>query len=143
MADRGTNSAPLAATVPTEPGVVQLRAAALALLIIALFTAVLVAVQWEVSFDDPLLLLSLAGPYLLFNCGYAYCVVNGGLQTKGAWIGSGAALLYALATLLSAFDIVWTFLSLCAVAASLIAAYLLLNDAREAAAGPFSSRSGH
>lgn len=132
MIDRGMSWAPLAEIAPIEPDPAQSRLAALALLIVAAFTIVIVAIQWVTSFDGPLLPL-LAAAYCLFNLGYLYCVLKGRLQSTGVLIGAGAAVLYLLAMFLSDFESVWTALSLCAVAASLVGAYFHFNDARVAA----------
>lgn len=110
-----------------KPNTTQHRTAALALVIIAAFTAGIIAVQWVDSFDGPWL-VPLAVAYLLFNFGYVFAVVKGGLQTKGARLGMGAVLLNVLAMFVSDFAVIWTALSACAVLVALIGACLLFKD---------------
>jgi hypothetical protein len=116
-----------------EPNATQHRNAALALIIVAALTATMLAVQWVASFDGPLL-LPVTMAYFVFNFGYIVGAIRGRLYSKGARLGSVAALLNLLAMLLGDFPVVWTALSLCAVVAALIASVLLFADARRAAA---------
>jgi hypothetical protein len=116
-----------------KPNAAQHRTAALALVIIAAFTAGMIAAQWVDPFDGPWL-VPLVIAYFLFNFGYVFSVVKGSLQTIGARLGLGAVLLNVLAMFLSSFAAIWTALSACAVVVALVGAYLLFKEARSAAA---------
>jgi hypothetical protein len=72
--------------------------------------------------------------YSLFNAGFIFAAVKGGLQTKGGRLGAAAVSLNFAAMLLSNVAPVWTALSAGVAVTSLVAAYTLLKDAKAAAA---------
>ena len=92
----------------------------------------MIAVAWVDSLDGPLL-LPLAVAYFLFNAGFVFAAVKGGLQTKGGRLGAAAISLNFAAMLLADVTVIWTALSAGAALAAVVAAYLLLNDARTSA----------
>lgn len=112
-----------------EPSAQQYRAAAAALVIIATLTACIIAVAWVDTLDGPLL-LPLIVAYFLFNAGFVVAAVKGGLQTKGGRLGAAAVSLNFVAMLVSDVTAIWTALSAGAVLGSLVAAYMLLKDAK-------------
>ena len=112
-----------------EPSAQQYRAGAAALFIIAMLTAAMIAVTWAKGFTGPLL-LPLMVAYFLFNAGFVFVAVKAGLQTRGARLGHAAVLLNIGAMLSSDFTPVWTALSAAAALGSLVAAYMLLKDAK-------------
>ena len=116
-----------------EPSTQQYRAAAAALVLIATLTAAMIAVTWVDALDGPLL-LPLVVAYFLFNAGFVFAAVKGGLRTKGGRLGAAAVSLNFAAMLLSDFTPIWTALSAGAALASLVAAYMLLKDAKASAA---------
>jgi len=119
-----------------HPTAMQNRSAGLALAALAAFTAAVVVIQWTDTLDGPWL-LPLVVAYFQFNLGYLFSVVKGSFLTKGARLGFGAVLLNLLALLamsLSGFAAIWTALSVCALLASLLGAYLLFQDAKSATA---------
>jgi len=118
--------------LPIEPSAHQYRAGAVALVIVALLTVSMIASAWVESLDGPLL-LPLVVAYFLFNVGFVFAAVKGGLQTKGGRLGAVAISLNFAAMLLSDVTAIWTVLSAGAAMAALVAAYLLLNDARSSA----------
>jgi hypothetical protein len=93
----------------------------------------MIAVTWVDSLDGPLL-LPLVVAYFLFNVGFVFAAVIGGLQTKGGRLGAAAVSLNFAAMLLSDVTVIWTALSAGAALGAVVAAYLLLNDARASAA---------
>lgn len=115
-----------------EPSAQQYRAGAASLVIIATLTAAMIAVVWVETLDEPLL-LPLSVAYLLFNAGFVFAAVKGGLQTNGARLGAAAASLNIAAMFLSDFMVLWTALSAGAGLAALVAAYLLMKDAKASA----------
>jgi hypothetical protein len=115
-----------------EPSAQQYRAGAAALVIVALLTVAMIVVAREDSLDGPLL-LPLVMAYFLFNAGFVFAAIKGGLQTKGGRLGAAAVSLNLAAILLSEVSVVWTALSAGAALAAVVAAYLLLNDARASA----------
>ena len=116
-----------------EPSAQQYRAGAAALILVATLTAAMIAVAWVDTLDGPLL-LPLVLAYFLFNFGFVFAAVKGGLQTRGGRLGASAVSLNFAAMLLSDITAIWTALSAGAALASLLAAYMLLKDAKGSAA---------
>ncbi len=112
-----------------EPNAQQYRAAGFALVLIAAFTAAMIAFAWIDTFDGPLLLPIMVA-YFLFNFGFVFAAVKGRLQTKAARLGFTAVLLNIAAMLLSDFETMWTALSAGAVVVAVVAAYMIFKDAR-------------
>lgn len=110
----------------------QHRAAAIILVLIAGFTAMLCAIWLDATTGVPLLPIVIG--YYLFSFGYLYSIVTDEIQTKGALVGIGAVMLNLLAMLLSALESIWIVLSLSAVAFALAGAIFHLVDARQAGA---------
>ena len=114
---------------PIEPSAQQYRAAATALIVVAALTSVVVALAWvSIGIDGPLLLPIIMG-YFLFNAGFPVAAIRGSLQTSGRRLGAAAVSLNFVAMLLTDFTLVCTLLSVCAVLASVVAAYMLFKDA--------------
>ena len=108
----------------------QHRAAAIILILMSGFTAMLVA-NW-LGATMRVALLPIVIGYYLFSFGYLYSVVIDELQTGAAKVGVGAVMLNLLAMLLSASESNWIVLSLSAVACALAGATLHFLDARRA-----------
>lgn len=118
--------------LPIEPSAQQYRAGAAALVLIATLTAAMIAVEWVDALDGPLL-LPLVVAYFLFNSGFLFAAVKGGLRTKGGRLGAAAVSLNFAAMLLSDITPIWTALSAGAALASLVAAIMLSKDAKVSA----------
>jgi hypothetical protein len=116
-----------------EPSAQQHRAAAFALVVIAILTGVMIAAVWV---DLPVgpYMLPLALAYVLFNFGFVGVWARGSLKTKGARLGITAVLLNFAAMLLNGFQLVWSALSGAALVVAVIAGYMLFTDARTSGA---------
>ena len=112
-----------------EPNSNQHRTAAYALVLVAVLTTAVIAVQWVDSLTGRWLLPVIVA-YFLFNGGYVFAVIKGRLQSRGAKIGLTAVLLNFAAMLLNTWPAIWTALSVSAVLAALIGGFVLLNDAK-------------
>lgn len=117
--------------LPIEPSAQQYRAGAAALVIVAVLTVTIIAVAWLGSLVGPLLMPLVA--YFLFNAGFIFAAVKGGLQTKGGRLGAAAVSVNFAAMLLSDVTVIWTTLSAGAALTAVVAAYLLWNDAKASA----------
>ena len=116
-----------------EPSATQLRATAVALIIVAGLTVAMVAGQWVLRFSGPFLLLVVVA-YFLFNFGFIFAVVKRRLMTKGARLGLVAVLINVLAMFVASLPVIWTVFSFCAVIAALTASFMMFKDARSASA---------
>lgn len=114
---------------PIEPDSVDFRAAAFALILIAGFTAAMIAANWGDRLDGPVLIALVVG-YFLFNIGYVWFYVKARLKTKGARVGAAAVSLNGLAMLCSDFVALWTALSAVAVPVALVGALICFQDAK-------------
>ena len=117
-----------------EPRALQLRTAAMSLLVIAALGAFRVALIWQHSLIGPLTLPLLIA-FLLFNIGYLWAGTKVRFDRTGAKLGAAAVAL-GLSTILlpTASPILWSAVSLTAAALALVGAGLLFGDASGAPA---------
>ena len=101
---------------------------ALALLVIAIVTAGMLAADWIGPARFPMVLPIIVA-YFVFNFGFVF-IIKAGCLTRATRLGSVAVLLNFFAMFLSGFELAWRLASIAACAASLVAAVMLLGEAR-------------